>query len=92
MNLKNETYEKYFFDKVRLVRPCEINNKQAVSGTIDGLANATIQTGIKAGRYETPEALYSECLSTLPVEYEERKSGGSCNEFLASNYTSCIYG
>lgn len=63
-----ETWEKYYFEKKELLDACEIQGKNAVSCIIDGMNNATLQTGAKAGRYETPEELYASYLSTLAPE------------------------
>ncbi|WP_253302469.1 reverse transcriptase domain-containing protein [Wolbachia endosymbiont of Psylliodes chrysocephala] len=62
-----ESWDKYYFEKMELVRACEIFGKKAVSCTIDGITEQNIKTGAKAGRYSTPESLYSEFLSTLPT-------------------------
>lgn len=63
-----ESWDKYYFEKMELVRACEIGGKNAVSCIIDGITNSTIETGAKAGRYQTPEELYANYLTTLSVE------------------------
>lgn len=45
---------------------CDISGKNAVSCIIDGIPNATIQSGAKAGRNNGSQSLYSEFLATLP--------------------------
>jgi hypothetical protein len=56
---------------MNLLQACNITGKEAVSCLIDGLADRTLQNGAKAGRYKTPERLYTEYLSTLSVEAVE---------------------
>jgi hypothetical protein len=50
--------------------------KDAVSCLIDGLTDRTLKNGAKAGRYETPESLYAEYLSTLSTEANESQDMG----------------
>ena len=66
--LPNETMTTYYFEKMELMRTCEIQGRKAVSCLIDGLTNTTTQHGARAGRYQTPEALYEEYLSTFRDE------------------------
>ncbi|KAK4883318.1 hypothetical protein RN001_006637 [Aquatica leii] len=61
----DETWSRYYFDKMELVNACEITNKKAVSCVIDGIRNQSIQVAAKTGRYEIPDALYADYLSTL---------------------------
>jgi hypothetical protein len=42
-----------------------------MSCVIDSISNDIIQTGARAGRYETPEVLYSSFLSTLVTQSTE---------------------
>ncbi|KAJ8937701.1 hypothetical protein NQ314_011757 [Rhamnusium bicolor] len=81
----NENWSQYYFDKMELVRACELPEKHAVSCIIDGIPNEIIQTGARAGRYENPESLFSSFLSTLtnrlhvgrqePVNYRNKIPG-----------------
>jgi hypothetical protein len=66
-----ESWSQYYFSKMELIRACELSEKQAVSCVIDGISNDIIQTGARAGRYETPEVLYSSFLSTLVTRSTE---------------------
>ncbi|KAJ8977813.1 hypothetical protein NQ317_000070 [Molorchus minor] len=67
--LYDESWTEYYFAKMKLLRRCEIIGKNAVSMIIDGIYDLVIENGAKAGRYEQPEILYKEYLSTLgPVE------------------------
>ncbi|XP_031330617.1 uncharacterized protein LOC116161422 [Photinus pyralis] len=61
----NESWEHYYFEKMELINACEIKGKKAVSCLIDGIPDATLQAGARAGRYESPSLLYAEYLSTL---------------------------
>jgi hypothetical protein len=67
----NETMTQYYFGKINLLQACNITGKEAVSCLIDGLTGHTLQNGVKSGRYETPESLYTEYLSTLAAETVE---------------------
>ncbi|KAK5647817.1 hypothetical protein RI129_002709 [Pyrocoelia pectoralis] len=62
---RNETMTQYYFGKMTLIQACNITKKNAVSCLIDGLKDRTLRNGAKAGRYDTPEDLYTEYLSTL---------------------------
>lgn len=76
VKLSNETMTQYYFAKMQLLRACDIKDKNAVSLLIDGLRDTTLQTGARAGRFQTPEALYQEYLSTVneqPVSTNSRK-------------------
>jgi hypothetical protein len=53
---------------------CNITGKHAVSCLIDGLSDRTLRNGAKAGRYETPEELYTEYLSTLVTEVADNET------------------
>lgn len=56
----NQTMTQYYFTKMDLIQACKIAGKDAVSCLIDGLRDNTLQNGAQAGRYETPESLYTE--------------------------------
>lgn len=66
--LPTETMTTYYFQKMELLRTCQITGKNAVSCLIDGISNATIQNSARASRYESPEILYEEYLSTIRDE------------------------
>jgi hypothetical protein len=68
---ETESWSQYYFSKMELIRACELSHKQAVSCVIDSISNDIIQTGARAGRYETPEVLYSSFLSTLVTRSTE---------------------
>ncbi|KAJ8916987.1 hypothetical protein NQ315_012902 [Exocentrus adspersus] len=63
--LPKESWEEYYFNKMDLIQVCDVSAKNAVSCIIDGIDDRTIQVGARAGRYETPDALYAEYLSSL---------------------------
>ncbi|KAJ3650016.1 hypothetical protein Zmor_021729 [Zophobas morio] len=69
----DESWAVYYFDKVGLIRACEISEKNAVSCIIDGIDDVVVRTGAKAGRYGTPEALYAEFFTTLTEKDSYRK-------------------
>ncbi|KAJ3661520.1 hypothetical protein Zmor_005914 [Zophobas morio] len=69
----NETMATYYYNKMELLQVCRISGKDAVSCVIDGLANESLQNGTRAGRYDSPEALYEEYLSRVQNETDESK-------------------
>lgn len=60
-----ESMTQYYFAKMDLLQACNIGGKEAVSCLIDGIGDRTVQSSAKAGRYENPEVLYQEFLSTI---------------------------
>jgi hypothetical protein len=68
IKLPNETMTQYYFSKMNLLRACNISGKDAVSCLIEGLTDRTLQNGAKAWRFESPEQLYAEYLSTLTTD------------------------
>jgi hypothetical protein len=61
-----------------LLQACNITDNEAVSCHIDGLTDRTLKNGAKAGRYETPEQLYAQYLSTLTAETREPRDTRLC--------------
>lgn len=49
----------HIFEKTGLIRACKISEKNAISCIIDEVDDIVIRTGAKAGRYSSPEVLYS---------------------------------
>ncbi|KAJ3631872.1 hypothetical protein MTP99_012977 [Tenebrio molitor] len=70
----HESMTQYYFGKMNLLQACNITGKHAVSCLIDGLSDRTLRNGAKAGRYETPEELYTEYLSTLVAEVADNET------------------
>ncbi|XP_050305030.1 uncharacterized protein LOC126742420 [Anthonomus grandis grandis] len=68
-----ESWEQYYFAKMHLLNACEIPGKKAVSCIIHGISDPTIQAGARAGRYNNPEELYAEYLSSLATEVIKSK-------------------
>jgi hypothetical protein len=58
----------YYFRKMSLLRAGNISGKDAVSCLIEGLMDSTLKNGAKAGRFDTPEQLYAEYLSTITAD------------------------
>ncbi|KAJ8912010.1 hypothetical protein NQ315_003547 [Exocentrus adspersus] len=54
----NETYSKYYYEKMALLTQCEIFGTKAVSCIIGGIEDDVVKTGAQAGNYETPLALF----------------------------------
>lgn len=67
---------------MELVSACEVTGKKAVSCVIDGIRDASIQAGARAGRYETPDRLYAEYLSSLVPEVPQPSTSKPVKERL----------
>ncbi|XP_018319869.1 uncharacterized protein LOC108733273 isoform X1 [Agrilus planipennis] len=76
---RNETMTQYYFGKMDLLHACKIDGKDAVSCLIDGINDRTLQNSAKAGRYDTPERLYEEFLSTITDEIIEDTTSDDLN-------------
>jgi hypothetical protein len=61
----------YYFGKLDLLQVCNVTDEEAVLCLIGRLMGHTLKNGTKAERYEIPEQLYAEYLSTLPAEMLE---------------------
>jgi hypothetical protein len=85
--LPNETMTQYYFGKMNLLQACKISGKEAVSCLIDGLADHTIKHGAKAGRFENPEQLYAEYLSTLTTEIRQPQEISERTTWEHKNYS-----
>lgn len=60
----DETYTRYYYEKVALLNNCKIFGADAVSCIIGGINDIVVKTGASAGDYQTTESLYTY-LSTL---------------------------
>lgn len=60
-----ESMIQYYFGKLELLQACKITGKDAVSCLIDGLQDRTLRNGAIAGRYESPESLFTDYLSKI---------------------------
>ncbi|KAL1488532.1 hypothetical protein ABEB36_014996 [Hypothenemus hampei] len=70
----DESMTTYYFEKMELLRICETTTnpgRKSVSCIIEGIDDPVIQNAARAGRYETPEALYEQYLFAL--EGDSRK-------------------
>jgi hypothetical protein len=52
-----ETYFRYYYEKLALLNQCEINGEKAVSCLIAGIQDVVVRTGSQAGGYTDPSAL-----------------------------------
>jgi hypothetical protein len=52
-----ETYLRYYYEKLALLNQCGINGEEAVSCLIGGIQNVVIKTGARAGGYTDPSTL-----------------------------------
>lgn len=62
----DESYAQYFYEKRALLNRCEIDGLKAVSCIIGGIEDSIVASAARAGRYQTPEALFVY-LSTVKV-------------------------
>ena len=65
--MPNESWTTYYFEKMEMLRSCDVTGKRAVSCLIKGINDQVIQNGARAGRHQAPEVLYQEYLSTLQL-------------------------
>ncbi|KAJ8913124.1 hypothetical protein NQ315_006042 [Exocentrus adspersus] len=79
-----ETWEEYYFSKLELINSCEISPRNAVSCLIDGITDPTIQVGTRAGRYDTPDRLYAEYLSSLKPDNSNNSAFSSRKRFMTN--------
>ena len=80
---------------MEMVRGCEVVGSNAVSCLIDGIEDNYIKAGAVAGRYTTPETLYSEYLATLPStsmagnqvnkNFNKRERFSKANHYMQTN-------
>lgn len=54
-----ETFVKYYYEKLALLNLCRITGSDAISCIIGGISKVHIVTAANAGNYATPEALFS---------------------------------
>lgn len=53
-----ETYTKYYYEKISLLNKCKIFGEDAVSCIIGGITDVVVKTGASAGNHKSPETLY----------------------------------
>lgn len=68
-----ETMTTYYFEKMEMLKACDINGKNAVSCLIAGLPETNLQNAARAGRYESPESLFEEFLSATCDEATHKR-------------------
>jgi hypothetical protein len=75
----DEKMSQYYFDKVALLTPCELNEKQAVQCVVYGINNEHIKAAIRVANINTLENLrsflakYDEDSISAEVEKEEQQ-------------------
>lgn len=64
-----ETYTKYYYEKVALLNRCKIFGENAVSCIIGGINDIVVRTGASAGNHKTPESLhvYLSSINNIPT-------------------------
>lgn len=77
-----ESYTKYYYEKLAMLNECDVFGTKAVSCLIGGISDVVIKAGASAGNHQTPESLYSY-LSSI-----ENISGPSKPIKFFSNYSS----
>lgn len=73
----DESYEKYYFDKRSLLRPCQLTPWQQVDHILEGITDKVVKASGRAGRYDTPEVLYQHCILPFSQEGIQQESGVS---------------
>lgn len=64
----DETYTRYYYEKLALLNQCKIYGPDAVSCMIGGIISVVVKTGATAGSHQTPDSLYAYLsnLNNLP--------------------------
>ncbi|KAJ8963049.1 hypothetical protein NQ318_018512 [Aromia moschata] len=68
-----ESYAKYYYEKMALLNRCKIQGTDAVSCIIGGIYDNVVKTGASAGNHQTPESLYGY-LTSLTTEKNRESS------------------
>lgn len=55
---QEETYAKYYYEKIAMLNRCKIFGEDAVSCIIGGIHDTIVKTGATAGNHKSPESLY----------------------------------
>lgn len=61
---QDESYSRYYYEKLTLINQCKITGVDAVSCILGGIDDVVVKASAKAGNYQTPEGLY-QYLSSL---------------------------
>lgn len=78
----NETYIKYYYEKIALLNCCKIFGLDAVSCIIGGIKDNVVKTGATAGNHQSPESLYGY-LSNLSIITE---TSNKMNEYSSKPF------
>lgn len=54
----DETYSKYYYEKLTLLNQCKITGPEAVSCILGGIDDAVVKASAKAGNFKVPEDLF----------------------------------
>ena len=68
-----ETYEEYFFEKMKLLRPCKLAPNMAVDFLIEGIINENVRLAAKMKGCTTPEELLQQVILQI-TNPEEAKT------------------
>ena len=60
MKMRDESYERYYFEKLLLLQPCGLQERQQVNYIIDGLTPADVRRAMHRGSFEKPADLFQE--------------------------------
>ncbi len=55
----NESYTKYYYEKVALIYSCRFEGEEAVSCLIQGIENGMVRNTARAGKYHQLEKLFA---------------------------------
>lgn len=95
MKLREESYEKYYFEKLLLLWPCGLNEKQQVNYILS-LAPADVRRAMHRGSYSTTAKLFQQLkkedsgytrkdLKLFPVNIEVSKKGNQNQQKYKTN-------
>lgn len=79
-----ETYTKYYYEKIAPLNRCKSYGPDAVSCIIGGINDNVVMTGAKARNHTTPESLYVY-LSNLTSGTEKSKLHEHSSKFYSRN-------
>lgn len=68
--LPDESFARYYYEKLALLNACEIEGVKAVDCIIGGISDPSVVNSAKAGQHQTPEALFVY-LSTVLINSDE---------------------
>lgn len=75
--MPNETYTRYYYEKLSLLNSCKITGADAVSCIIGGIQEIHVKTAARAGNYADPEGLFTYLSTVRDVAARSGPSWGN---------------